>query len=152
MSESSGAKIKPRVRVLRPMGQRAERRFNRLQKMSPELIERFCRLARKGVPPDAICDYLGVSAATFWGWIRKGEEFRQNSVPTEWAEYGDFVECYRKAVADYRISMITRVHSEHNPYWQRELAILERRDRRNWGRNTSAIGSDTEFDPDEKFL
>ena len=65
---------------------------------------------------------------------------------------GEFVRRYRKAMAKHNIDRTDALHRRGNRQWYRELAILERRDRRTWGRYEPKGGSDEAFDPDDRFL
>jgi hypothetical protein len=118
-----------------------------------ELIEQFTRLIKKGLPADGVCDYLGISGSAYYNWLRKGEKFIEgNGEPKEWAMYGAFVTAFRKATAVYRMRRLASLHEKSNGLWVRDLAILERRDRRNFSRYEQAGGGDDSLQPDESFL
>ena len=123
-------------------------------KCTPKMTKRFCKLIKKGLPPDACCDYLGISTASFWTWLRRGEihllgesEDEQRDAP-----YGAFVKAFKKAFAKYRLERIEKLHEDGNRAWYRELAILERRDRKSFGRHEQAGSATEEYEPNESFL
>jgi len=64
----------------------------------------------------------------------------------------EFVQRFRKALATYRLTRVDRLHDPCNRNWYKEMAILERRDRRTYGRQETAGGNDEQYDPDERFL
>ena len=120
-------------------------------KLTPEIIEQFCQLLEAGMPLDGACDYLGVAPQTFWTWIRKGNLFLQDpEIQPKFRIYGDFVLNTRRASAQYRLDVTRRLHTSTT--WSRELAILERRDRKNFGRFDFSAGQGVEqLDPDDRF-
>lgn len=102
---------------------------------------------------DGVCDYLGVENSTFWFWRDKGQKYLDgNCRPKEHQAYGNFVRCLKKAMAEYRLDRIDKLHNAKKMDWIREMAILERRDRKNFGKNEPPGGSDEQYDPDQKFL
>jgi hypothetical protein len=120
--------------------------------LDEDLIRRFCRLIRKGLPPETACNFLNISRVAFWNWITKGEQFRNgNGEPGEFALYGAFVANFRRATAKY-LARINKDLHEAGPMWAKYMTILERRDRKNYSRK-EAPGTDTgTIDPDERFL
>ncbi len=122
--------------------------------LNEDMIRRFCRLIKKGLPPDAVCDYLNVSRSAFQAWVRKGETFRNGgNEPKEFALYAAFVGAFRRASATYRKRIIAQLHRSGNQYWAKEMTILERRDRKNFSRHEAPGQEGNEsFDPDERFL
>ena len=117
------------------------------------LTESFCEFVRKGLPADGVCDLLGISTGSFWEWMRKGEQYLRGDLkPDEHFVYGRFVQEFRRASADYRLRIIERLDRGGNGLWARDMTILERRDRRNFSRQTPQGGEDSQYDPDERFL
>lgn len=125
-----------------------------LGSLSPELTKAFCDKVRKGVPLDAVCDLLYVPAGTFYRWKSKGELFLSgNFEPREDAIYGFFVQELKRSMGSYRSGLTLRLHSnDEDKNWFKFVAILERRDRRNWAREDPAGGADETLQPDERFL
>lgn len=121
--------------------------------LTDKLVKDFCDLIVEGLPGDACCDYLGIMPSTYWIWMAKGKRYLDGGCePKELMAYGVFVRCFRKATADYRRTINSGLHDPGNDKWFRDLTILERRDRRTWGREEPAGGGEDQFDPDEKFL
>lgn len=119
-------------------------------KLTPEIIGQFCELLEKGLPLDGACDYLGVAPQTFWTWIRKGNLYLQDpEIQPKYRIYADFVLNTRRSAAAYRLTRTERLHTTTS--WSRELAILERRDRKNFGRFDFTGGAIEQLDVDEKF-
>jgi hypothetical protein len=129
-------------------------------KCTAELTKRFCKLIRKGHPPDSVCDFLGISTHTFWEWTRRGqlwlaghEGFAEQTDDTSVdVAYAHFFTAFRRAFAQYKMQRVDRMHARRNSNWYREMAILERRDRGTWGRRELAGGSEELYDPDDRFL
>jgi len=121
--------------------------------LTPDLIEKFCELVKRGLPADGCCDYLCIHTSTFWRWLKRGELYNTgDEQPTTDEIIGRFVMLYRRASAEYRLELVKRLHRTSSPMWVRDMAVLERRDRKSFSRNDQAGGTDDEFDPDEKFL
>ena len=122
-------------------------------KITVKLTRRFCKLIRKGLPIDGICDYLGINSSTFWNWKQKGQKYLDGGgEPKEDAIYGYFVLKTRKALAMFRLRRITSMQRRNNDLWTRDMAILERRDRLNFSKREPEGGIEEEADPDERFL
>ncbi len=122
--------------------------------LDESLIRQFCKLIRVGHPPDAVSDFLGITTGCYWDWMRKGEQYiNGDGEPQHYAIYAQFVRQFKKAFAEYRMSLVSSLHASRvDPQWYRHLAILERRDRKTWGRNDPQGGTESEYQADEKFL
>ena len=114
------------------------------------LITAFCDLIVKGLAVDAVCDYLSISNNDYYDWMRKGKKYLERDKPSKMQAI--FLTRFKKALAMYRLDRVNRLHDSTNRNWYKELAILERRDRKTYGRNEQPGGSDDTFDPDERFL
>lgn len=128
---------------------------NTRTKCTKKLTADFCELIEKGLPPDGCCDLLGISSASFWTWLRRGQTYNaaaEQSREDKDAPFGWFVSQFRLATAKYRLARVEALHRPGNKNWYRELAILERRDRPTFGRQEQGGGQSTDFDPDEQFL
>jgi len=69
--------------------------------LNTELQREICYLLSEGVPVGATCDTVGVTRATYHGWIAKGEEGR--------APYREFVESTRRARGQARVSLLRKI-------------------------------------------
>lgn len=122
-------------------------------RLDDDTIDQFCELVREGLPFDACCDYLGISSTTFYAWLDKGKKYLANGGnPDEHEMCGRFYQRVRRAHAEYRRMMNQRAHSGAPGTWVRDVTILERRDRRNYGRYEPEGGNDEQYDVDERFL
>ena len=105
---------------------------------------------------DGVCDYLSINATTFYSWMRKGTEYddaAEDERPEEFFLYSDFVRRFKRATGRYRLRMVKSLHRKApGKTWIRDLAVLERRDRKNFGRNEQPGGGDQQYEPDERFL
>tara|TARA_R110000744_G_scaffold104945_5_gene200771 strand:- start:6834 stop:7217 length:384 start_codon:yes stop_codon:yes gene_type:complete len=121
------------------------------RRLTPKLINQFVKLIRDGLPFDACCDMLEVSTERFWTWRNEGENFlNSGGGPPEHEDSARFVAAIRKAFAEYKYGHVKRANTKAD--WIRSLALLERRDRRNFGRREVEGGSAEEYSPDDKFL
>ena len=123
------------------------------QRPTKELILQFVELIEQGVSLDVTCDYLGVAQQTCSQWIKKGRAY--NTYPEsepKYEIYGDFEAALKKAAATYNIRMVKRVHNAEKG-WSRDLAILERRDRKNYSKYDVMGGQGPleSLDPDQKY-
>jgi len=115
-----------------------------------QLINSFCDLIVRGLSPSAACDYLTISTEHYYLWLRSGSKLIRAGQTEELK--AQFVLRYQKAFATYQLDRVDRLHDPVNRNWYRELAILERRDRKTYGRQEQPGGSDDSYDPDERFL
>ena len=115
------------------------------------LISRIAELATKGLPLDAICDFLGIWQQHLRAWLKRGESFSKNEGgdEKEIIYYNLFIST-RRAFAQYRIDLIEGLGRHRD--WPRALATLERIDRKNYSKFDLMGGGQETSDPDEKFL
>ena len=69
--------------------------------LNTELQREICYLLSEGVSVGATCDTVGITRATYHGWIAKGEEGR--------APYREFVESTRRARGQARVSLLRKI-------------------------------------------
>lgn len=122
--------------------------------ISTALLRQFTSLIRRGLPFDSVCDFVGLDSATFWLWMKKGDRYLEgdDGDDEDLAPYGLFVRGVRKAFAEFKLQVIDQLMKEKPTTWMRDIAILERRDRRNWSRLEIAGGSEDGINPDDRFL
>lgn len=129
---------------------------NRRTKLTKELISEFCELVEEGVPADTVCDYFGITNSTYWLWLKKGAVYLESDDDSKETRklkiYGKFAQEFRKAVAQYKIGMVKKLHSGKGNNWVRDLAILERRDPDTFSRNNTSQGNADHYDSDDSFL
>lgn len=124
-----------------------------------QLIDKICKLVETGLPMDAVLDYYSINYKSYWQWADFGKQYleaEEEDRDEEHAIFGYFVQRLRKATAKYRSRLVNRLHTSWNDQWRRELAILERRDRKNFGRvveraREEEVESEM-YDPDDSFL
>lgn len=124
-------------------------------RLDQKLIDKFCKYVAEGLPMDAVCDYLGVNQGNFWHWQRNGQRYIDgNNQPPEHQVYGVFVQMLRRATAQYRLGLVQDLHASKNVAgaWQGDMTILERRDRKSFGKREQMGGDDQQYDPDDRFL
>lgn len=121
--------------------------------LDKKTIKRFCKLIKKGLPFDAVCDYLGISQANYYNWKRKGDLYLAgNNQPAADAIYGYFVIKTKKALAKWRLDITEDMMIPGNRQWARNMTVLERRDRPSYSRQAPDGGDEEDYTPDERFL
>lgn len=122
-------------------------------RLDDKLISQFSRYVRKGLTFETCCELLSINYSLFLFWKRCGESY----LAAEGADRepkdemcARFVRQYRLAFGQYKEGLNDRLHN--SPWWRREMAILERRDRKNYARAEVLGGDEDQFVPDEKFL
>lgn len=139
--------MRPRARV-RPPKEKKTGRESKL--LSPALIRQIAGLIQRGLPFDVAFEYVGLHAQRYSEWLAMGNAFLISGEPAAHEVYGDFVLAVRKARAAYILKRVDRIHTSWE--WRRELALLERRDRRNFARIEAPGGVPESLDPDERFI
>lgn len=144
----------PRPRVL---ASRLKSRLDASKKnahciITAELIVQAAGYVEEGLPLDAVEPLLGLGRGVLWTWKKRGERWEAVGMPavSEDAPYGMLMMELRAAFARYRLKMTRNLHF-NSVSWVQWLAILERRDRANYGRTAPQGGADEEYDPDERF-
>lgn len=134
---------------------------NRLRitrKVTDKLIRDCVELILEGLPIDAVCDYLTIGRAAYYNWKEKGERFLDQSYTDRRVQYPEdeqcaiFVQAVIKAKASWQRAILERSFQERNrATWVRDMTMLERRDRANWGRNETVSVIDAPPLPDEAY-
>lgn len=119
------------------------------------LTDTFAEYLEEGNPVSVVCDLVGISTYVFRNWIRRGELYESDVLIGRHIAADErfyrFLLKVRKAEALWKRERVIRLGIKKTPYWQRDLALLERRDRMNWGKDVKEVRPD-EYDPDESFL
>lgn len=130
-------------------------------KMTDALLTECVELILEGLPVNKTCDYLGIPEQTFYRWRTKGEKYLRDIAEGEKPDnpdhvlYGIFVQSVVRAKAEWQLGVIRRsmqTKSKHTSLWVRDMTMLERRDRANWGRSEQIQVSDAAILPDEAYL
>lgn len=135
----------PSPRKLRPGG--------RPTHLTSELLEEFVGYISEGLPANKACDMVRISEQNMYNWMAWGRAFYESGGPKEHAIYGEFFDRVKYAQAEWQLEIIRRSLStdKYSPNWVRDMTILERRDRSNWGRD-SRSADPASATPDEAFL
>ena len=129
-------------------------------KLTDKLIDEMCVLiAKDGLPIDICCDYLGITSHTYYFWKDKGEKYLLELDTKEGPEHkGDkaeavFVQAILKARALWQLNIRRRSFGkDYKSTWVRDMTQLERRDRKNWGRNETIRHEEAASVPDSSYL
>lgn len=126
--------------------------------LSAELQLEFVEYVLRGLPPPRSCDMVGISERTYHLWMLKGRQYSEDLIEGEQNDIHDkYYEFYRqvnRAVAQWQLRFVDRLSQNVvDTTWTRDLAVLERRDSKNWGRDADHTyrGRD-DFPSDESFL
>jgi hypothetical protein len=122
-------------------------------KLDDDRLARIVQHLFEGCPIATVCDLVGISMDTWSRWKKWGEDYLKTGKPTDHEMHGKFVVETRAAVARWKHKVITRSldTESYKPSWARDMTMLERRDRDNWGSGNTR-GQVQESDPDMKFL
>ena|SRR6185436_4113502 len=101
----------------------------RPSKLTPEVQQQFKILLEAGNFVETVCDYVGITGATFYNWMERGERGRKSDVDGGYVEFFDMV---KKSVAIVEISTLRDLRA--GPLnWQAKAWWLERRHPKKWG-------------------
>ena len=102
----------------------------RRTKLTPEVQERIVTAIRAGSFREPAARSAGVSAATFYRWMRLGREETSGI-------HRDFLEAVRRAEGEAEVHAIAVIRKEMPGDWRAALAYLERRHSERWGRRAA---------------
>lgn len=125
-----------------------------------ELIEDFVFHLKRIIPPSTICQLLNISERAYFNWKRWGldyEEALETGLPIDEKNYVyyKFMVEERKAQGHWKVKVISRslLPADSDPGWIRDMTILERRDRNNWGKKDFLeVAENEDYSPQEEFL
>lgn len=123
-------------------------------KCTDKMIDDFCGLLYKGLPVDKCCDILRITEQTYYNWLKWGEAYMQDRELKKHKVYMEFILSIKEVLARWQLKILDRSLdlNRYHPGWVKDMTMLERRDRENWGRNAVGISTDQGYSPDEKFL
>lgn len=133
---------------------------------TPETVQRTYEMAKNGSPIDYICAILGVSRMTMTTWISRGMAYEANGhKPKEDICFASWLQHYEKGRAEFLDRMQRETHQvvDHHPdnpaliraVTFNRIAILMRRDKRNYSANTqidSGPESDSSGESETRYL
>ena len=137
----------------------ATRGLTRQKKLTTKLIKECVELILEGLPIDRVCDYLSVSRAAFYQWKDKGERYLNEIHTSSGVAYPEdedcavFVQAVVRAKAEWQLGILRRSFQEKNKAtWIRDMTMMERRDRANWGRSEVINTVASAPLPDDSYL
>ncbi len=112
-----------------------------------------------GLPATHCCHLAGISVDTFYRWCDEGQKYLEakedEEVPNSWELSAEFYLAIHKSIALWQKKKIEQSLDceRFNMNWSRDLTLLQRRDRTNWGaNNTSDTNGSTSTVSDDRFL
>lgn len=147
-------KKKARRKVVLPT-----RALARPKKLTDKLIEECCELVLEGLPIMRVCDYLGISNATYYDWKDRGERYLNQQYSDAGPQYPEdesyavFVQAVVRSKAEWQLAILRRSFGSLNKAtWIRDMTMMERRDRAHWGRSETISHVAQAPLPDEAYL
>jgi hypothetical protein len=122
-----------------------------------EVLDSLCDLLRVGNSIPTACDLVGISPGTFSRWMHLGAEYEERVItgdqnPTD-ERYYLFLREVRKATAVYKNEMVQQLNEAGPGIWTKYLTILERKDRKGWGRGEDALAEqEVRYNEADQFL
>lgn len=143
---------KQRVKLITP--HEAWRQRN--TKITPEVLKIFEENLALGLPQMHCCSLAGISHDTFFRWLERGRLLSEAPQPEDDSQeqYLEFWIVVNQAQAMFQVTKLrgSLTSERFNPNWVRDMTMLERRDRKHWGRSQELDVRTGEIAPDEKFL
>ena len=100
------------------------RSIGRPTKLTPETQKSICDAIRAGNYQDVAAQYAGITAATFYNWMVKGEAGKKS--------YLEFFDAVKKAQADAEVRNVAIIGQAAQKTWQAAAWLLERRNPDRW--------------------
>ncbi len=146
-----------------PQGERRADKKSRQywrSKLTEKMIDEAVELIEEGLPLESTWAYMGISKHTGILWREKGEKFIIEMQTRHGPEFPEdelearFCMAVAKARATLEYDLIKELRDEKaHARWVRNMTILERRYRQNWGRSETIRTGDIEsMAPDEAYL
>lgn len=103
----------------------------RPSKLTPEITERVAALIRAGNTVEIAAQAMGISRATFFSWMNRGEDARPES------PYGQFRGAIEQARAEAEATLVTRIaKAAANGSWPAAAWLLERGSPERWAKTS----------------
>lgn len=124
--------------------------------LTDDIMSKVEELLLIGVPESACFEYLGIARRTYFNWKRWGSDYLDADAGDKVEEhrrYAKFVLRVRRAKAHWQINVVKRsFQGSYKASWIRDMSLLERRCRDEWGKKSEEADTQSTFDPDESFL
>lgn len=102
--------------------------MGRPTKLTPEVQAKIVQAIRSGNYAEVAAKYAGVSRATFYAWLERGE--RETEGP-----YLDFLDAIKAAESAAEVEAVAQVRLASRESWQAGMTWLERKFPDRWGRH-----------------
>ena len=110
----------------------------RLLKIRYADLQVFFQKVEKGVPYETAANLLGLSKATIYEWLRKGEKYTEQPKHLRNPKHricAEFSYHLKGARARFLAQLIDSINNSslENERWERDWKVLQARDSKNWG-------------------
>lgn len=125
-------------------------------KLTEEIANKIEELLLLGTPEGICFNYLSIARRTYWNWKRWGQDYLdaadEDKNPLH-RRYAKFVLRVNRATAEWQVRLLRRsFQGTYQPTWVRDMALLERRSRTEWGKKEEDKARHETYDPDESYL
>lgn len=129
--------------------------------LTPGLQERLCSHLEAFIPIKDACALERMTDRCHYTWLTRGKDHvdlvdagKEDETEDKDIPYAEYYLAVKAALANFRKRIIDRsfVTDAFMPGWIRDITILERRDRDDWGRHNDLSLDKEDFNPDESFL
>ncbi|AVI05178.1 hypothetical protein [Vibrio phage VP06] len=143
----------------------AQRRIQRTWKLDEDVKERFIEAVLKGMSEERACMLVKINKTHYFEKKKLVTEYLNTGIEPSGGndprsnidEWAAFIEDVESAIAEHEMNLIDDAldidsEAKNKNYWARNMTILERRNRPDWGRQESITHSIGHYDPDDRFL
>ena len=114
-------------KALPPLIERGQVKTGRKTKLSPDLQKRLLDAIAAGNYIHTACAAVGIGESTYFKWLERG---RAGESP-----YREFMEALTRAEQQAIVSLVKIVRSHAIGDWRAAAFLLERRQKKDWGRH-----------------
>ncbi len=105
----------------------------RPSKLTPEVVNTICQYLARGCTRRDAAYAAGVSYEAFAKWMQQG---RKDAEAGRQSKFLQFLHAVERAEAELRARLAETIVKAGEENWRAALEYLERRDPKNWGRET----------------
>lgn len=144
---ADGTRDVAKGRTRRGRAPRGKAHIGRPRELSDDVANLLADRIRFGAPIKYACGAAGISRHTFYDWMRRGREERENRlVPTYVADeaeddFVNFVDTIEAARDEGTVMLLLEVRAHARNHWQAGAWLLERTRREDFARHVEVSGA-----------